>query len=508
MYDNLDFILVNPRNLENYVSEHHDICLGLGYIHSVACKNGHKGIIINCSLNNYSSGEAADMIIKFNPLIVGISCNFFSSLPGTVELVDNLRSKKYLGHISVGGHGAFSCRHKLIEILDIDSICLGDGEVSFSTLITQIKNGIFINSIEGFLFKTKINNIIDLYQNIQLPELNNITYPTRPGEKGYHVNMNASSKLDRFKFDISTTRGCTYNCSYCDICHFYSKTRRTRDVLDVVNEIEYLYRLFEISSFSFSDDNFLGGINLGKKRAIEFEKSVSKLSFKISFHMEARVTDVISEIMLPLKLAGLTGVNLGVESGSQATLDRWRKGITVEQSKRAISYVMSLGLMFNVNFILYDMYTTIEELYENYVFLKESGAYLNSEHYISLYDNCLGVISGTDMEKELRDFDLLLPYKMDKATEFEIMVINKFQPIYSYKFVNVEMEYFEKNQNYWLNLIYPYVDYYSNFSKSKQRKIRTLCLILYKESIDLAKNKIVDYEKLNRILLKYEHEGK
>lgn len=495
----MDFVLINPRKLENYIPELNDVCLGLGYIHANAIRLGLEGIIINGTLNDYSTEDIAYRALIHNPEVIGISCNFYSSVPGTVELVEYLRQQGYSGHICIGGHAANTCKEQLIKSLDINSISLGDGDISFPMLVKSVKGKSDITNVEGFITKDTNGKVSYDKAIVQLPDIRNLPYPTRPGHKDYHVEPDAWQQIDLDKYDVSTTRGCTYKCSYCDIGTFYSHTRRVRDIDDVINEINFIHETKGITRFSFSDDNFLGGTKEGFNRALEFSNKIKSLPYKIKFHMEARVSDIKPELILPLKDAGLYSVNLGVESGSQCMLNRWKKGITVEQSKRAINMAHSLGLVFNVNYILYDMYTTIDELWESYEFIKDTGSYLLSDHFISLYDNSLGVINGTEISNEILEKGLAKPFRLYKATEYESRVISEFSPLYGYDFEHEEMDYFERNQNYWLYKVFPLIDSFKEKSRIAQRDVRTMCLTLFKQSIELAAEYSNDFSELDEI---------
>jgi radical SAM superfamily enzyme YgiQ (UPF0313 family) len=69
--------------------------------------------------------------------------------------------------------------------------------------------------------------------------------------------------------------------------------------------------------------------------------------------------------------AGLDAVFIGLESGCQSQLDRFTKGTTVEQNRKAIEIVRELGLKMDVGFIMFDPYVTVEELEQNMRFIRE-----------------------------------------------------------------------------------------------------------------------------------------
>ena len=132
---------------------------------------------------------------------------------------------------------------------------------------------------------------------------------------------------------------------------------------NIADEMEYLYKAKRITYFSFTDDNFIGGSKHGNERAYMFVDELKKRNIPIRFNMEIRVTDATRDLLSALKSVGLYHVNMGIESGSQSMLDRWKKGIYVQDSINAIQIVEAVGLRYNINYILVDAYTTFAVSY-------------------------------------------------------------------------------------------------------------------------------------------------
>ncbi|WDV44222.1 radical SAM protein [Clostridiaceae bacterium M8S5] len=494
-----DYVLVNPPKLENHKKAIDDVCLGIGYINAVASQT-HKGMILNAYLNDWSVDDTVDKILELDPEVIGLSCNFYTSLPPTVKIVNKLRERNYKGHISIGGHGAVSCKDKMLEFLDIDSLALGDGEISFSQLVTQIVNKTFKQDIDGFYYKSG-DEIISDYAKVSLVDIENLPYPTRVNEETYPLEV--GKDVDDRTHLISTSRGCTYRCVYCDVAAFYNKTRRIRSVESVVAEIKHLVETTGVNQFAFSDDNFIGGTREGRKRALEFCGAIKREKLDIEFAMEARVTDMINEVLLPLRDAGLKHVNIGVESASQRMLNTWKKGIKVEQSEQAIKKIQTLGLSYNINFILYDMYTTIDELWEIYRFFVKTKIVEYSEEFISIFSNALGVLAGTPIANELKESDIIDDFVLEYTTNEEQEILDKYKPIYGYKIIDKNMACFKENHDYWIEQISQMIiDNNLDFFSYSTKSMRILCLKLFKKSIENGEKGIVDKESLDKLINK------
>ena len=498
-----DYILINPPGLGKYAHITNDDCLGLGYINA-SLQSGFNGYIINCVANGLTIEDlfsnlklVGDMM---ESMYIGISCNFFTTIPSTVKLVKQLRENGYRGFICIGGHQAVMLQDDLISALEIDAIANGDGEITTIELMKALSGGYFDYQIQGFYYK-KGDELIRTFSAAVWPELDKLPYPTRFGDKKHPIlRTNASSQLSGV--NISTSRGCPFRCTYCDISAFYHRLRRERSVENIVDEMEYLYKSKSIAYFSFTDDNFIGGSKHGNERAYMFANELKKRNIPIHFNMEIRVTDVSRDLLSILKSVGLYHVNMGIESGSQSMLDRWKKGIHVQDSLNAIQIVEALGLSYNINYILVDAYSTFDELLESYEFLKKTRAAEKSDEFFHIFTNEIGVIHGTPMAREMESSGLLFPKKMRRATLEEQEILDRYHPMYSYSFVDPQVDCFITNNRYWTDIV---ADIMSRISDTDifSRGFRRFCFKLFTLSISAAKEKRIIFDDLSAEINSY-----
>jgi GT2 family glycosyltransferase len=134
----------------------------------------------------------------------------------------------------------------------------------------------------------------------------------------------------------------------------------------------------------------------------------------IQFASECRVDGLDLDLLRLLKEAGLRQVLLGIESGSERVLRRWRKGATVEQNRRAIETINKAGIALEPGFILFDAHTTAQELGESLGFLRSTG--LDVSPMPTYLVNRLSVYPGTEIERLMRA-DGTLPHSPMKLWE-------------------------------------------------------------------------------------------
>lgn len=300
--------------------------------------------------------------------------------------------------IAAGGHTpSLAWQETLLACPELDVIVRGEGETTFLDLVERVLSGRSWEDTPGIAL---VRNGVPVCntQRALLEDLDGLPPPAHdllPAvlAQGGHATVYSS-------------RGCYGNCSFCSIRAFYNVAPgpkwRAMSAEPVVDEIERLHRDYGACDFRFSDDNFVGPGRAGRERAFAIGQEMIRRGIRIPFVISARADNVDRELFALLKEAGLVQVFLGVEAGVQSMLDRFNKGVTVEQNRRAVSVIRELGIEPVIGFILFDQDTTVQELLDNLTFLKEIGLTqggLNSRLDVL---NRLEVYPGTPVEQKLR----------------------------------------------------------------------------------------------------------
>ncbi|MEK7376992.1 MAG: hypothetical protein AABZ57_07545, partial [Candidatus Margulisiibacteriota bacterium] len=79
---------------------------------------------------------------------------------------------------------------------------------------------------------------------------------------------------------------------------------------------------------------------------------------------------VMRQLLLRLKEAGLVKVFIGVEAGNSAQLKRYRRGLSLKETMRALEILNELQIGIDSGFIMFDAELTVEEMLENLVFFR------------------------------------------------------------------------------------------------------------------------------------------
>ncbi len=149
---------------------------------------------------------------------------------------------------------------------------------------------------------------------------------------------------------ILATRGCPYSCfKYCVYPLQQGRKPRSRDVVKIVDELEYWYKKLNVKMFVFRDPVF----SINKKHTIEFCEELIKRNLKIRYVIETHLRILDSELIKILKQSGLKAVKVGVESGDEEVLkDANRFTIKKDEQLSKIRELEKNNILISAMFII------------------------------------------------------------------------------------------------------------------------------------------------------------
>ncbi|MCL6580380.1 MAG: B12-binding domain-containing radical SAM protein [Firmicutes bacterium] len=378
--------------------------LGVGYLAAVARKAGHDAVVVDATPPRWPPQRLAAEVVRLRPEVVGISLLFQELIPEAMALVAFLRKAGFTGHVVVGGHPpTFLWRELCRDWAGFDSLVVGEGEATFVELLEALAAGRDWTGLPGVVAAGPTGPGPEGPAPRPLvSDLDELPFPARDALPAY---------LDRRKgarvAPVLRSRGCYGNCSFCDTRAFYASSPgpawRVRSAGNVADEIEALVRDHAVEAVRFWDDNFIGPGRRGREAAEELARELLRRRRGVRFSFECRVTDVDPDLFRLLKEAGLHRVFLGVEAMTQRQLDFYGKQVTVEDNRRALRVLESLGVDVTIGMIPFDPDVTVNELETNLAFLRESfGSWGAARNKVAQPWNRLEVYAGTPLEAALR----------------------------------------------------------------------------------------------------------
>ncbi|HIQ06531.1 MAG TPA: radical SAM protein [Anaerolineae bacterium] len=283
-----------------------------------------------------------------------------------------------------GHHPTFTHWELLRDFPCVDAAVRGEGELTLLEMIEVLTRATSVPDmwvgILGVTYRTGDGRIVVNPPRPLVEDLDSVPFPARdllPPLEAYPSFFDVINGKVRTKASIISSRGCPYHCSFCSIVAFYEsspgKPWRDRSVQNVVDEMESLVRKHGVSHFEFQDDNFF----VQPQRVLQIAQGLRKRGVDFTFAFLTRSDQICRGEMYfrPLQEAGLRYVGIGLESGSEDSLDRLDKGTTPAQNARALDILRQHGIGFQVDFIMFEPYTTIADLQANLDFMMEHGLY-------------------------------------------------------------------------------------------------------------------------------------
>ena len=162
-------------------------------------------------------------------------------------------------------------------------------------------------------------------------------------------------KMKRYStMTVQYSRGCPFNCEFCDIIEIYGRRPRTKGVAQVLAELEQLRAAGWRESVFLVDDNFIGN----KSRAKELCVAIAgwRRQFKTTFDFSTEASLNLAddpELMRLMRDAGFKSVFLGIETPDTSGLIASNK---LQNTRRnllqSVATIQSYGMQVMGGFIL------------------------------------------------------------------------------------------------------------------------------------------------------------
>lgn len=153
---------------------------------------------------------------------------------------------------------------------------------------------------------------------------------------------------------IQYSRGCPFNCEFCDIIEIYGRRPRTKTPAQIVAELELLHDHKWRGSVFLVDDNFIGNKKQVKELLPALADWNSRHGRPFTFFTEASLNLADdSELLEMMKAAGFIRVFLGIETPVEASLKEAHKLQNTRRSLlESVKHIQGYGIEVMAGFIV------------------------------------------------------------------------------------------------------------------------------------------------------------
>ncbi len=247
-------------------------------------------------------------VLRWGPDIVGFSCMTHNYM-WCIDIARGIKKIKSIPVIFGGIHPTLLPQEVLSQEC-VDMVAVGEAEVSFIKLLSNMALGINNVDTKGIYFKRNGKIIANP---IEPPSLD-LDYFIFPDKDLFYEKIFSFAKME---YSIMASKGCPFSCFYCSndyLKRLYKGYQfcRKRSVRHVVDELKQAKNKYGMRGVVFYDEIFPSEVSWLEEFSREYKKE-SNLPFTIFYHFglcdEKRI-----EL---LKSAGCTMISFGLQSASE-----------------------------------------------------------------------------------------------------------------------------------------------------------------------------------------------
>ncbi len=316
--------------------------IGIGYLAKSIQQNSDVNII-DCLLVNIDNKRLEKIIKKVDTKIIGFSL-FSVALKSTNEFIKKIKEAHRNTTIIVGGpHVIFEPVETLLYLKEANYGFCGEAEEGFPMLLNILKetpnpSPEILATVPNLVWRNGGKIIVNARSYVDVNKYPipawDLIHPER-----YPAAPNGIFSRAKKIAPIIVTRGCPYPCTFCGAGIASGKKLRKRNIDNVIEEIKLLKYKFGIEEIHIMDDNFT--------LDMEYAKNVCRAIIKENFNLYfacpngIRLDRIDEELLKLMERAGFYSFAVGIESGSQETLDYMRKELTLKEIREKIDLIKS-----------------------------------------------------------------------------------------------------------------------------------------------------------------------
>lgn len=297
---------------------------------------------------------------------------------------------------TVAGGPLFSANPQ--DFPDIDHLVLGEAEITLPQFLADLTAG----------------NAGHIYATDQWADLSK--YP-RPMWELADIKKYSSMNLQY-------SRGCPYNCDFCDISLLYGRVPRTKNTGQVLGELGALHKMGWRGGVFIVDDNFVG--NKGRLKSEVLPQMVAWMDahkHPFTFITQASIEMADDDVLLSLMArAGFDQVFVGIETPDENSLQECSKFQNRNRDMIAsVKKIQGFGIQVHAGFIVgFD--SDPKSIFDTQIkFIQQSGI---ATAMVSL----LNVLPKTKLYWRLKSQDRLTKDFSGDNTDFNLNFIPKMGP--------------------------------------------------------------------------------
>jgi radical SAM superfamily enzyme YgiQ (UPF0313 family) len=365
--------LVVPRCLSPKQT-YREYPLGVGLVATALRRRGHQVVVHDQAAEGTDDDSLFDRLGRFQPDVAGFSV-ITPSYPVARRQIGRLKRECPGVRVVAGGVHANLFPEDLFAD-GADVVVLGQGQRVMPELMDRLNRPETWQDLSGIVFRDRRGDSVRTPREV----------PPRPAEDVGVVDRDVYNLPLYTHHSMLASLGCPFHCAFC--CNYSGTVLQgaaadsrgevhVRASEQVIGEMRYLVDRYQARDVFFVDDVFL----LSAPHILDFCGQLEREALPIRWIAQMRVDTMSAPVAQAMPSAGCRRVYFGVESGSDAILERCGKGLNRAAIREGVQRAKEAGLRVKTGWI-FGLPGSLEEQYETLPFLRELRPHEVSIHQL------------------------------------------------------------------------------------------------------------------------------
>jgi anaerobic magnesium-protoporphyrin IX monomethyl ester cyclase len=295
------------------------------YIAAVLDRAGYRIDFREYAVKSYWDLDTSGFLSELGDCadVIGFSCTS-DLLPFVICAVRELKRSRPSKIAILGGPGPTGAAREILGSFPfVDAVVMGEGETTIVELMECLTGGerADLGLVDGTCFR-RGDEVLATKPRERIRDLDRLPMP-----------LYQCVKMEDFPLvNVVFSRGCPYRCTFCDVAPVWDYKNYRRSVDSVVAELEVLKNKYGRESFEFTDETFV----LNRREIVAFCETLRKERLDLKWACAGRINLSSRDLLTEMASSGCKALFYGVESGSDAVLEKVRKDFSAQKAVEVI----------------------------------------------------------------------------------------------------------------------------------------------------------------------------
>lgn len=322
-----------------------EIPLNVCYLAAALQRAGFSTSIVDMNVAD-PQFDLAKYISDQRPFLAGIAA-YTPFIHKAHEYAQTVKSAVPEIKTLIGGYHASALPERTLEEFPaFDFLAAGEGENTIVELAGALRGGRNPNTTPGLYYRDN-GSIAAAPKRERSDNIDDFPFPARALLDQSRYKVSPINYVELPTTGILASRGCDHRCAFCSQSVFGGRAR-VRSAENITAEIEQCRADFGMKGFRFYDDN----LTAYRDTCLEFCDLLLSRNIHIHWNCFSRVDSVDPELLGAMKRAGCHQIKYGVETGTEKMIDVIKKGVCLDQDRRAVEITRQAGIECQISIIL------------------------------------------------------------------------------------------------------------------------------------------------------------